>query len=229
MTIDCVILDADHTLYTPDATDAYATQFAFLADEAGIKADRLRAAWEDIVDAAADSQNPVVRDRGRCLRHALEQCDATVDDAVIDTAVDRFWDNVVTDLQPAEGAADAVTALRGQVETLAIASDEFREPLLRKLGAVFNAPEDLFDRIVTPEDTGTMKPSERYYTLILDEQGHAAGQTVVAGDSWQRDLAPAALLGIHTILVGGDRGTPDQQIDGIATLPQAVEAIDDGP
>lgn len=223
-----LVLDADHTLYEPVADRAYDEKFAFLAEETGVSEEALRAAWQDALERADDSAHPDERERRALLRDMLARAGAEPDDDLVEAAHDLFWDAVVADLKYEAEVGAMLERLHEQFETVAVATDEFPDALEAKLEEAVGEPDRLFDAVVTPAETGIMKPAPQFYTRILEEHGIAPGEAVMVGDSWKRDLAPAAAIGMWTVLVGVEEGDPDVRIDSILELEDALEALQDG-
>ncbi|MDY6769858.1 MAG: HAD family hydrolase [Candidatus Nanohaloarchaea archaeon] len=230
-----VIFDADHTLYTPEADRAYERKFAFLAEQTGVEEDALADAWAAAVEAANTGGHEKV-ERKTLIHRMLEHVGIDPADELVDEAYDLFWETVVEDLTYEDELPGMLERLNERFEVLAIATDEFPEALEMKLSTVFADPDALFDDIVTPEDTGEMKPSTAFFRRILDAHGVAAGDAVMVGDSWDRDLAPAQELGMTTVLVDADtsdeplerdgNGTPDpdHEVESVLEVERIVEA-----
>ncbi|MDY6761413.1 MAG: HAD family hydrolase [Candidatus Nanohaloarchaea archaeon] len=230
-----IIFDADHTLYTPEADRAYEKKFSFLAEQTGVDKEELSAAWITVVEETNHDDSKVYR--RDMIRRMLQRVGVDAADELVAEAYDLFWETVVEDLTYEDGVCKMLHRLNEEFEVLAIATDEFPEALEMKLSTVFDDPGDLFDDIVTPEDTGEMKPSEQFFRHILDSHGIAPSDAVMVGDSWDRDLAPAADLGMTTVQVQADtsdepmetdgNGTPhpDHRIDSILEMEQVMEEI----
>lgn len=222
-----LVFDADHTLYEPVADRAYDEKFAFLADETGIDEGALRDAWQDALARVDGSDHPDERERRALLRDMLKRAGAEPDDALVAAAHDLFWDAVVDDLEVEAEVAAMLDRLHDRFDTLAVATDEFPDAVHAKLEAAVGEPDRLFDAVVTPRETGIMKPAPQFYTEILTEHDIAPEDAVMVGDSWRRDLAPAAAIGMRTVLVGSDEGEPDVRIDSILELEEALEVLQD--
>lgn len=198
-----IIFDADHTLYTPVSDAAYDAKFAFLADHTPVEKEVLRRTWDRVMKQAIQSKHPGERERKQLIRETLQVADVHPDDDLIDDAYSVFWETVARDTKPNGSIRRTIRRLRDAGFSLAVATDEYPEPVRIKLNTVFQSThiDSVFDIIVTPLDTGTYKPSERFYTTILEKLDAEMSQTVVVGDSWGRDLQPAAKMGATTILV----------------------------
>lgn len=62
-----------------------------------------------------------------------------------------------------------------------------------------NIPAELFDVFVDSSHVGIAKPDPAIYELLLERFG-CTGANVVFVDDWEENLAPAAALGMHTVL-----------------------------
>lgn len=223
-----LVFDADHTLYEPVADRAYDEKFAFLAEETGVSEDALRAAWQDALARVSDAAHPDERERRTLLRDMLARAGTEPDDALVEEAHELFWDAVVDDLEVEAEVAAMLDRLHDRFDTLAVATDEFPDAVAAKLEAAVGEPDRLFDAVVTPRDTGIMKPAPQFYTEILESHDIDPEEAVMVGDSWTRDLAPAAAIGMRTVLIGDDAGDPDVRIDSLLELEEALEVLVDG-
>lgn len=230
-----IIFDADHTLYTPEADRAYDEKFSFLADKTGIDKEELERTWKEVVDEVEDGDRERQVYRKTLIGKMLERVGVENDEELVEEAYSLFWETVVQDLEYEEGLQEMLERLGQDFEILAIATDEFPEALEMKLSTVFEHPEEIFDDIVTPIDTGVMKPSPKFYEKILDSHDVNPSDAVMVGDSWDRDLAPAKELGMTTVLVLADTSDepmepesegvpdPDYTIDSILELESVLE------
>ncbi|WP_031526688.1 HAD family hydrolase [Dyadobacter crusticola] len=89
-----------------------------------------------------------------------------------------------------------------------------------------------FQSVVESAVVGVRKPDPQIYQLGIDALGLNAGECVIIGDSYSKDIAPARQLGCNAIWlnVAGweDAGAPGQQLEGvveIADFAQAAEVI----
>lgn len=229
-TVDAVIFDADHTLYTPESDRAYKQKFAFLAERTGLDQDKIRRKWEKNIERVKQTSDPGEGERRYLIERTLKNLGAPHDDELIDDAYYAFWEVVTTDMTSPDGLVAVLRKLRNDGVRMAIATDEFPEALRIKLQTVFTEDfvEETFEEIVTPRDTGTRKPSESFYTPIIDTFDTFPENTVVVGDSWERDLKPAQDLGTHTVLVANEKtGSPDYCIDDVTAVEAVVERIQD--
>ncbi|MDY6770840.1 MAG: HAD family hydrolase [Candidatus Nanohaloarchaea archaeon] len=227
--VRAVIFDADHTIYVPRTEQAYREKFKYLSQRLGVSQDRLRSIWEEQVDEALNADDPEKRKREVVLEKTLMETELPADQRgeLAEEAVERFWSHVVDDIEYDEETEAMMDRLRQQgLDMVAVASDEFREPLERKLNHMLGDWERYFDMLVTPESAGSMKPSKDFYRSILAEEDLEAEEVVVVGDSWERDLQPAADMGLVTVLLSDEAdGDPDFVIDKLAKLEQIIEKL----
>lgn len=229
MNLNTIIFDADHTLYTPNSEKAYESKFAFLAEETGATIADLQREWEKVTKRAEQSKKPGAWERKQRITETVTGVGATPDEDLINDAYSVFWETVANNTISPDGIARMLRSLRSAGYNLAIATDEFPEPLRIKLAAVLGTKDvdSFFEMIVTPMDVGKQKPSEKFYTLILEELGTLADEAMMVGDSWVRDLQPAQKMGMTTVLVGTSepKGTPDYEIGKVTELEDIVAKV----
>jgi putative hydrolase of the HAD superfamily len=88
----------------------------------------------------------------------------------------------------------------------------------------------LFDRILIEGELGYGKPDPRVYRLALDDLGVAPGETWMAGDNLEWDVAAPQRLGIYAIWVDrsgsglppGSGARPDRVIRALSELRPAT-------
>jgi len=84
--------------------------------------------------------------------------------------------------------------------------------------------QDVFDHVITFDDTKQKKPSAKPFMLALRKLRLKPDECVMVGDSLKRDIAPAKKLGFRTVFAryGGNnepvRVKPDYAIDDIKEL-----------
>lgn len=210
-----IIFDADGTLYGIKTAPAYSRLYRFLAGHTGLPERELKRRHTLTVAKVKDSRNPAVRSHLYAIRKLV------VGAKLAKMAEAEFWKGVRVIKRP--GTRHVLKELKRKGYRLAIASDEFSGHLARKMEfALGKNWKTHFVCIVTPESTGAMKPSARFYRLILKKLGLKAGQAMVVGNSWEKDLAPAAGMGLSTVLVSNKgEGKPDffiRHISGLAGI-----------
>jgi putative hydrolase of the HAD superfamily len=229
--IKVVIFDADHTLYDIDTSHAYEDMFRYLAKVLRGEKSVIERTWREHVRNilnSRDAKNPEKRKRRYSLYILLGQFNITDDktmEEIMEHALEIFWSGVLETLEPKKNMRDVLKELKND-SVLCVASDEFKDVLKPKLEKALPEWKDIFALVVTPEDTGTMKPSRKYYSTIIKRLGVDAKSCVVVGDSWERDLKPAKELGIKTVLIGKQKhGNPDAVIETLDELMDVIKSF----
>ena len=218
--IKAVLFDADNTLYRISKSEAYDAQFAFLQKATGIKKQRIKSEWEKVRDCLRSSPDPELRNRKYSTAAALHRLEYDSPDCekVATKSVDIFNERIVRNLKFDKENRTVLSQLRKKYR-LAVASDEFASFLKMKLNRALTDYRKYFSFIITPEKTKAMKPSTAYYELAIKRLGMKAQEVMMVGDSWERDLKPAASMGMKTVLVGSRiEGKPNHWVKNIAEL-----------
>ncbi|MCD6414180.1 MAG: HAD-IA family hydrolase [Candidatus Diapherotrites archaeon] len=216
MPIKCIAFDADHTLYSINSVRAYNETFEFLSNRTGFESEKIRRTWLNVVDGIKDSKDPKKRSREYSTARALELLGIPKSKSGkrVKEALKVFWENVEVKANPL--ARETINELKKRKEVVvAVLSDEYREHLKKKL-AKAGIPE--FDLMICPEDTGEMKPSTRFYEMLMDITRINPNEILMIGDSWVRDLEPAQQLGLMTALYRKHEGTPEFFIDSLKEI-----------
>lgn len=211
--IRAVVCDADHTLYKLSSQEAYSKMFSFLSEKTGIKKCVIEITFKKEREKllfSTEAKNPEKRERKNFLKYVLNKLNVKLPENEIRKAIEMFWGEVCKTLEPNDCVYDFLEKIKKKGITLGVFTDEFRENLIRKLNKVFGEWERYFDFLITPEDTGEMKPSEKYYEKILEITRYSPEKILVIGDSWEKDLMLAKQYGMITILVSEKyEGNPD--------------------
>lgn len=64
---------------------------------------------------------------------------------------------------------------------------------------------NIFETIITPEDTGVTKPDKKMFQTVLDFTKRPGGEHLMIGDRPDVDLAPAKAIGMKTCLIGTEK------------------------
>ncbi len=224
--IKAIIFDADKTLYNINTEGAYSELYKYIASQVDDSITKIRNRHKELKDSVKKEMDPKKRSYEYPITILLSEYDKDTKD-IIQEAMRIFWDRIIEDLEETPTSIITVLELKDKY-TLAIASDEFRPVLDKKLERIFRSHIDSFSFIITPEDTGTMKPSKAYYEIALKKLKVHPNEAIVVGDSYLRDLAPAKSLGIKTVLLchtkDSDKdGNPDYRIKKMIELKKIIE------
>ncbi len=201
-----IIFDADGTLYNARTKRAYSLAADFLRAKTGILAEKINTEWKKTVDeiksSSKDALNPGKRQRKYALEKTLLRLGVGKEKAGFLTheALDIFWGAVIEDLETFPAVSETLENLAKKY-VIAVASEEFRENLIPKLVRAFGDWKKYFKILITPEETGIMKPSEKYYLKAMEKLNFKPEEIMAVGDSDERDLDPAKKLGIKTLKI----------------------------
>lgn len=229
--IKAIIFDADNTLYMVVPERAYAEMFEYIAKKAGIERKSLESAWKAQIKNvlnSEDSRSIEKRSREYSIKAVLKQFGVADKKAerISSGALGIFWKGVVSDIETEKGLKETIAEL-GKKYALAVASDEHDKFLKRKLKKVFGDWRLYFKTLVSCEDAGVMKPSEKYFEIALQRLGIPSEEAVAVGDSLLRDIVPAKRLGIMTVLLSGEdtknsADTADAEIKSLSELKSVL-------
>ena len=71
--------------------------------------------------------------------------------------------------------------------------------------------------------TGWVKPDPKIYLCALDQAGCTASDSIMIGDSWEKDIRPALAVGMRAIHIGGP--TDGLAADGVHCVRDAYELL----
>lgn len=226
--VQAVVFNAENTLYTPVTEAAYKRKFKHVSEETGVPVERVEEIWEAELDKLVNTRDADVHNPEAVLKRTLTELefDETERETLARDAVDVFWNQLQEDVKLKQGVETVVKRLRDYYRILAVTEDEFRQPLEMQLNQVFGDWREYFDFVVTPEDTGLMKPSGVYYSTILAETRFAPEDVIVIGNDWHHDLKPAQNLGMKTVLVAArNTGNPDVHVESLEHVEEALQTL----
>lgn len=79
--------------------------------------------------------------------------------------------------------------------------------------------DGMFDTVIESAVVGIRKPDPSIFRLAVDAMGLAPDETIVVGDSYDKDIIPAKQAGCHAVWLKGE-GWTDKTYD--ETIPDAV-------
>ena len=125
-------------------------------------------------------------------------------------AISDVWAAQETEAEPVRGALEALAALHDSGVRLALLSNvwlPYLESARRHFGEFFDhhVPERLQ---VFSFRAGVAKPDPAAFRRVLDAAGAAPANAVMIGDSLEKDVEPAAALGMGTVWVRAEDGEP---------------------
>ena len=150
-----------------------------------------------------------------------------VEPAKLRSAVHAVWDSQRSEAVPLPGALDALQRLVDRGAQLALLSDIW-PPYLESVRVAFG---EFFDQHIPRERQlfsfreGTGKPSTAQVDRLVAGAGTTAATSVMVGDSYRKDIEPAAALGLGTVLVRPG-GVPADEVPLASKTLDAVADLD---
>lgn len=158
----------------------------------------------------------------------------------IDLEVERLESNGVVSLSNAErarcisGAADycygyASRCVKRSRDVLAVLNDNYSMSLVTNFYGNMHAVLadfrlDFFKGVIESSVVGVRKPDRHIYELGLDSLGLEADKVAAIGDSYAKDIVPAADLGCKTIWLRG-QGWASDDIEGNGVASAVIQSI----
>lgn len=109
-----------------------------------------------------------------------------------------YWDVVLTNMQRYSYVLPLLETLHKKKLVLGILTDLTAHIQYRKLEAL--EISDFFDMIITSEEAGEDKPSDKMFNLLFEKTKNNPDELLMIGDSQEKDIAGAQKHGINTIL-----------------------------
>ena len=202
MAIKAVVFDLDNTLYDYEACNTLAEKelFKTIADEFGITEKDAKMLLKNakaniknqLGDEVAASHNRLLYMQNICeqagrnpLKYAMKFYDA-------------YWNTILRNMVPFDYVKPLWYELKEKNIRIGVLTDltahiQYRK--LEKLGLC-----DKIDYLVTSEEAGAEKPSEKMFNLMLKKMEVRPEETLMIGDSVNKDIAGAEMVGIHALM-----------------------------
>ncbi|HSM54791.1 MAG TPA: HAD family hydrolase [Candidatus Sulfomarinibacteraceae bacterium] len=218
MKIDAILFDLDDTLLGNDMERFLPRYFSLLseyarplfADGRQFVKELLFGTRAMISDTDASLTNREVFWRVFAERTGLDEEEA-------EPFFNRFYDEqfgqleVVTERRPA--ALETIRLCFEVGVPVAIATNPLfpRKAIEQRLAwAGTPVSEFAFSLVTSYENMHATKPHKAYYCEILEHVGADPQRSVMVGDSWQNDIAPAASLGMYTFWIAPENAQPPE-------------------
>jgi HAD superfamily hydrolase (TIGR02253 family) len=127
----------------------------------------------------------------------LQELDGKIDHRILAHGIIAYRRAQLSLVEPYPGVVPTLLRLRERGYKLAIVTDAPR--LKAWLRLVEMRLDDFFDTVITLDDTGECKPSEKPFRLALESLGVPPENAFFVGDWPERDVLGARALGIRTV------------------------------
>ncbi len=185
--IRAVFFDADNTLYQTRKISKKADLEAlkYFEDITEKEADELYYAWLSIVDDLKDDQTLEKRSRRYSYTKLLEREEAPFSYLLIEKAYQKFLCYMKEHIELYDGVIPLLEALSEDYLLAIYTSDSVEQFLIKyeKLGL-----EKYIKDAVTSDDVGMLKPSEKYFNILLKRLNLSYHETIFIGDNVINDL-----------------------------------------
>ena len=202
MSIKVVVFDLDNTLYDYDTCNALAEKklFRTIAEEFGVTEEDaknlLKNAKLDVKEQLGDE---VAASHNRLLymQNICEQADKNPFLYAM-KFYNVYWDTVLENMEPFDYVVSLLDELKAKkikigILTYLTAHIQYRK--IEKLGI-----GDRIDCLVTSEEAGAEKPSEKMFSLMLRKLCVKPEEILMIGDSEKKDIVGAEAVGMKTLL-----------------------------
>jgi putative hydrolase of the HAD superfamily len=198
---------------------------AYLAAGVALPFDRLRAAFDEAERRAATDQQMASADlRTMLQRHVSWQFEhlALTDERLADEIVDRF-EQPIRAIAARNGALLNALIARGLLLGVVSNGCGNVDALCRDLGYA-----DALSVVIDSRRAGVAKPDLRIYRIAADALALPPALVMMVGDSFDRDIVPAKVIGMQTAWLHGGRVCPDAArvdllLESLADLPAALD------
>jgi HAD superfamily hydrolase (TIGR01549 family) len=218
-----VLFDLDDTLHDDIASYRHASECVArdISGECGLDAEGLRRAyvieaesfWQNLSDG--DLKKGIVGLRQRMWGAAMRAMGVN-DDELAERAAQAFNYYRRERLKLFPGALELLAALRARGVALALVTNGFAETHREKIALL--QLERAFDEILIADEVGMLKPDPRIFAHACERLKVKAGESVMVGDRFDRDVLGAQAAGLQSVWFNV-RG---EQIPAGAASPDAI-------
>ena len=199
--IQTVVFDIDDTLY--DASYCYTCGLNAVAEyvtsKYGMSEERFFLMFEEAKGIVKNRLKDVAASHNRLLymQIFLEQNDKpVVPEALI--MYQKYWDAALMEMKLFPYVRLTMERLKKKNINIGFLSDLTAQIQYRKLEKL--GLSKYVDYLVTSEETGEEKPSEKMFGLMIDKTGNRPEELLMIGDSEAKDIIGAKKAGIHSLL-----------------------------
>lgn len=196
-----IIFDLDDTLYDYQSVHKLSMEKlrVFACEKLGVTGEEFDGAFSRAKEATKSLLDGTGAGHSRMLycQKTLEYLGRNPVDGALEMH-DCYWDCMLEHMKPRDGAVPLLEHLREDGVKIAVCTDltaHIQHRKIRQLGLV-----PYIDVLVTSEEAGAEKPSEKIYSLILEKLGLEAKDCLFVGDSWEKDVDGPRRCGMDAVL-----------------------------
>ena len=197
--LDDTLIENDMSVFGPAYLESFGEQLAVFGSRQA-----MIAALRRTIDAVVQHDDPAETNEQRFWRELPAQ--TGVEEARLRPVVDRFY---AEDFPKLRGmtrrraeAGRVVMRARARGLRIALATNPMfpAAAIVQRIEWAGLRASD-FDHITTPDNSHACKPKPDYYLETLRALAARAEDTLMVGDDWRLDIAPAMAMGINTFWV----------------------------
>jgi putative hydrolase of the HAD superfamily len=138
---------------------------------------------------------------------------------------DLYWEIMMDEMTPAEGAAQLLDGLRERGIRLGVGSDMTADWQIKKLDKLKLL--DKLDFIVTSEEAGVEKPELKLFQLCAKKAGCAMEECLFIGDNLKKDVLGALNAGMDAVWVQPEESLRAEHpnVKSVSALKELIEHI----
>lgn len=220
MPIKAVVFDLDNTLYDYDTCNELAEKKLF--DTISIAFDVTEDYAEELLKQAKRNIKKQLGDKVAASHNRLlymqNICEQMRKNPMI-YAIDfynAYWDTMLENMQLFDYVEPLMNELKTYGIKIGILTDLTAHIQYRKLSKL--GLTEIIDYLVTSEEAGAEKPSDKMFNLMLNKLGLLPEEVLMVGDSPKKDIEGARKAGIEGILVGNNIGVLVEKIENLIYL-----------
>ncbi len=219
--VKCILFDADNTLYNSKEAGTYGDRriMDIFAQESSTDSEKLFSEWQEIVQGLAKETDPSKRRREYSYKILAEKRNLHLE---LKNIIKSFRQEVLKHLKTKKDIIKILPALQKEYR-LGIFTEEERDFLIQKLDTT--GIRDFFSAFVTADDTKSMKPHIDYYSSLWKRFDVKPNESLVIGDSYEKDLELAKRAGATAVLFEGTNPGADYCIDNYKNLLDILKKI----
>lgn len=197
-----VIFDLDNTLYDYDTCNQQAEKclFKVIAEDFSITQEEAKELLNNAKrNVKARLGGDIAASHNRLL-YMQNICEQAGENPLVYAMkfYDIYWDSMLDNMELFGYVLPLFECLHQKGITIAVLTDMTAQIQYRKLKKL--ELTEYVDYIVTSEEAGAEKPSDRMFELILQKAGAVPQEALMVGDHAVKDIMGAAKLGIPGIL-----------------------------
>lgn len=196
-----VLIDLDDTIYRYEPCHFEALRAAFEMDDLGLSENVYLSKYRACRTAVTER----LIDQGSC-RSRLFAFQLMCEELRIKKPYERafvldmvYWEKFLSVMKPDPSAVNFLQRCKERNIPVCVVTDMTAHVQIRKIDRLGIA--GFVDQLVTSEEVGIEKPDARMFDLALHKLGVGPTDSIMLGDSFQKDVVGALTLGIRGYLI----------------------------